>query len=336
MRLAVECCAPRRDAKRIARAAAGVDWPQFIATIDRHGIAGLASRALTGVAPGNAAAALSERARADAAVNLRAASTIADLERRFDAASVRRLYLKGLTLSALAYGNPFLKASADIDLLIDPADIPAAATILRDAGFSLAVPARLHQAGLSAWHKRHKESVWFRSHDGLAVDLHSRLADSPAILPLTVSAPLQRIAVAPGLTLSTLASDELINYLAIHGASSCWFRLKWIADFAAMRVSRPPRQSVVDRSMAQALLLADTLFGVGLGDAQREVILSDRVHRRMLSLAFAAIAAGEPTERRLGTLPIHLNQLLMKPGLRFIGGDAWRQFCEAASKRVAR
>lgn len=336
LRLAVACCSPLSDPERLAATARAVNWPRFVATIDRHRIAGLAARALAGIAPGEAAAALAKRAQRDAAASLRAAAAIANLEPRFDAAGVRRLHLKGLTLSVLAYGDPFLKASADIDLLVDPVDIPAAAEVLADTGFVLAEPARLPQARLGDWHLRHKESVWFRWEDGVVIDLHSRLADSPALFPLTVSAPSQRVAVASGLTISTLASEELLVYLAIHGASSCWFRLKWIADFAALRETQPSLQSVGDRSMAQALLLADVLFETGIGEIERDILLSDPVHCRMLSLALDAIAAGEPTERRFGTLPIHRNQLLMRPGLRFVVGEAWRQFGSLVSNRLAR
>lgn len=249
---------------------------------------------------------------------------------------MRRLYLKGLTLSALAYGDAFLKASVDIDLLVDPNDIPAAAAILRELGFAVVDPAHLKDNGLARWHRRHKESAWFRDRDCLTIDLHSRLADSPAILPLIVDAVSQQVAVSPTLSLSTLADANLLAYLAVHGASSCWFRLKWIADFAALLSRKGACPSAEDRSIAQALLLCDALFEIGLAADQREAMLADPTLRRMLDLALGALAAGEPTERRFGTIPIHLNQMLMKPGPRFAAAEVWRQISRAVSTRLVR
>ena len=55
---------------------------------------------------------------------------------------------------------------------------------------------------------------------------------------LDVHSPAQEVEIAPGIALPTLADEELFAYLAVHGASSAWFRLKWIADFAAILDAR--------------------------------------------------------------------------------------------------
>ena len=335
------CCHPDPDPARTRRAAAGVGWPGFVATVERHRIAGLAARALAGIVPKRWAAELADRARRDAAANLRAAAACAELERRFAAAGVRRLYLKGLTLSVLAYGSPSIKASADIDILVAPDDIAAAASVLVESGFALADPAGLPLDRLGQWHRQHKETNWVRGADRVAVDLHSRLADSLALLPLGVDAPAQSVAVGGGTVLPTLAADLLPAYLAVHGASSCWFRLKWIADFAALcegreagALERDAATLGAERPMAQALLLANALFG-RFGD-RRAALLADRAHRQMLALALDAIGGGEPTARRFGTVAIHHNQLLMKAGPRFAASETWRQLRAAWSNRTGR
>ena len=337
----MECCHPDLDPARTRRAAAGVNWPGFVDVVDRHRIAGLAVRALAGIVPERWAAELADRGRRDAAANLRAAAACAELERRFAAAGVRRLYLKGLTLSVLAYGSPSIKASADIDILVAPDDIAAAVGVLVEAGFALADPAGLPLDRLGQWHRHHKETNWVRGADRVAVDLHSRLADSPALLTLGVDAPAQRVAVGGGIVLPTLAADLLPAYLAVHGASSCWFRLKWIADFAALcgdlgakELEREAAMLGAERPMAQALLLANALFGL-FGD-RRDPLLASRANRRMVALALGTIGGREPTERRLGTLAIHRNQLLMKAGPRFVAGEAWRQARAAWSNRMLR
>ena len=320
--MAVACCAPALRPERVAAAAREVAWLKFLAIVDRHRIAGLCARALSGIAPDDAAIALADRARRDVGANLRAVACIAKLEKRFAAVGIRRLYVKGLTLSALAYGDPFLKASADVDLVVALDDIAAVAAILAESSFMLAEPARLPPGKLIWWHRQSKESAWWRERDELMLDLHSRLADCAAVLPHSASDPAQRVAVTPALALPTLETPALLAYLAVHGASSCWFRLKWIADFAALAARAGTLaldEAVVlvaaqggQRPMAQALLLGDTLFGGILERDQRARLLDSRMNRHLLALSLDALAADEPTSRRFGTVPIHWNQLLTR------------------------
>ena len=344
--MAVTCCAPIPDPARLSAETSAVEWPRFLATVDRHRVSALTARALEKFAPPEIAAALTDRARDDVAANLRAAAASASLDALFEAAVIPRLYLKGLTLSALAYGDPFLKASADIDLLVAPSDIPAAAAVLAKAGFALADPAGLPLAEIVSWHRVSKESVWLREADRVAVDLHSRLADSADLVPLGVDAATQQVAVTPRFTLPTLATPELLAYLAVHGASSCWFRLKWIADFAALAARSGPEklEQAIDlaasaggeRAMAQALLLGDTLFGDVLDRARRAALLGSPMNRHLLVLSLAALAAGEPTSRWFGTVRIHLNQLLMRPGAAKMIKEALRQLRAAWAYRTLR
>lgn len=53
----------------------------------------------------------------------------------------------------------------------------------------------------------------------------------------------QLVEVACGIELPTLARDEPSAHLCVHGASSAWFRLKWITDLAALIDGRPPAKS---------------------------------------------------------------------------------------------
>ena len=346
MRLAVECCAPVPSAARVEAAAATVDWADFLGIVDRHRIAGLCQRALNGSAPDPFVAALAERARHDVAANLRGVAAVAEFEHRFDTAGIERLYVKGLTLSVLAFGDPFLKASADIDLLVAPDAIANVAAILGEMGFALVEPAGLPMARLGWWHHRNKESAWWRARDGLMLDLHTRLADSPAVLAGALDRPVQSVALSPSLSLPTLETPSLLAYLAVHGASSCWFRLKWIADFASLATRAGPAvlaEAVViaesaggENAMRQALLLGDSLFGGFLARDRRAALLESRLNRHLLSLAGAALAADEPTSRRLGTLRIHWNQLLMGPGAPAMALEAQRQLRAAWTNRRLR
>jgi hypothetical protein len=280
---------------------------------------------------------LSAAAAGIAASNLRAAAECSDLLAQFEQAGMPLLFLKGLTLGALAYGNPALKSAIDIDLLIDPDHLAQAAALLHDRGYRLDIPSKA--TALHRWHRGSKESVWIREGPALQIDLHTRVADSPRLIPsINVHSPRQLVDVGAGIQLPTLADEELFAYLAVHGAWSAWFRLKWIADFAGLVHQRGPdeiralyrrsRQLGCGRTAGQALLLADRLFGtlVSATDLRRELEL-DRPTRRLCDRALAMLSSGcdEPTERRFGTVPIHLQELLLVPGLSYKVSEVVRQ-----------
>jgi hypothetical protein len=144
--------------------------------------------------------------------------------------------------------------------------------------------------------------------------------------------------VGGGVRVPTLADDELFAYLAVHGASSAWFRLKWIADLAgflheweAARIERTYRFSQeldAGRATGQALLIADRLFGtLKLNTALREALECDGPTRRLARLALRQLTGepAEPTARWGGTLAIHRTQFALLPGLSYKLGELARQ-----------
>ena len=342
-RLAVDCCRLNFGGAAKARNAGEVDWDLFLDLVRFHRVEGLAWNALSASpsgAPDAVVAKLSDAAKAIAAQNLQAGADCQALLDRFDAGGVPLLFLKGLTLGALAYGNPALKSAIDVDLLIDPNDLGKAAELLRAAGYELAAP-RNSPADrvLHAWHRGWKESVWSKSSPGFQIDLHTRTADNQRLIPgIDVHAPRQSVEIGGGIRLPTLADEELFAYLVVHGASSAWFRLKWISDFAAFPHDRtaPEVERLYERSQelgagraaGQALLLADELFGTleALPELRRR-LSRDRATQLLFEIALRLVAGPpiEPTQRRLGTLPIHRTQFLLLPGLVYKMSEVARQ-----------
>jgi hypothetical protein len=225
-------------------------------------------------------------------------------------------------------------------------DLGAAIDVLTNRGFTVREPASAVQ--LESWHERSKESTWNRP-DGLHVELHIRLADNPGLIPtLGIHSNTQRVEVIPGVSLTTLAGDGLFAYLCIHGASSAWFRLKWISDFAALihglpageveRLYRRSQDLGAHRAAAQALLVADALFGSLEGTNLRQR-LANNAPSRLLAIAALRQLTGrgeprEPTETIFGTLRIHWTQLLLKPGFGFALSEAARQLGDVVHRRA--
>jgi hypothetical protein len=342
-RLAVYCCATsfRGSDARPRLTAANVKWPSFLELARFHRIEGLGWNALAsnGLSlPDGVQAALAEAASAIAAHNLRMAADCRALLNAFNGANIPLLFLKGLPLGALAYANPALKSAIDIDLLIDPADLQCAANLLRSAGYEFVGPrAFSDDRGLHEWHRGWKESVWAKA--DLQIDLHTRTADNPRLIStIDAHSPRRLVLVSADVELPTLADEEQFAYLAVHGASSAWFRLKWISDFAGFvhgksaeeltHLYRRSQELGGGRAAGQALLLADELFGTLEGcDALAGEMRRDRSIVSLYRTALHLVTGEpiEPTARRFGTFPIHRTQFQLMPGIGYKAAELSRQ-----------
>ena len=346
LQLAVECCRHNFAGNRgsvAPRPSAGLDWQGFLALVRFHRVQGLAWKALddAGLAPPAIAEALSRDTEKIAAANLRAAAEFRDLLDDFEAAEVPALFVKGLTGAALAYRHPLLKMSSDIDLLVAPRNVVRGGELLARRGYRQLIPPP--PADVGRWHRRHKELVW-APENGLHVELHSRLADNSRLIPcIDIDLPSETVDVAPGIRLPTLARDELFAYLCVHGASSAWFRLKWISDLAGLvhgqsgetieRLYEWSQALGAERATGQALLLADRLFGTLSDTGLRKTLERDRPTRRLADAAYAQLTGPplEPTSIRFGTWRIHLTQFALKRGIGFRLGEFTRQARDAAA-----
>jgi hypothetical protein len=332
--LLIDCCRARLSADDMATLAprlARADGAQLARLARRHRVEGLVWRALSRVeVVPLGAQPIREEARRAAAEGLRMALESGRIHRAFARASLPHLFLKGQTLGVLAWGDPLLKRQIDIDLLVPQTAVGKAARLLDEHGYIQQLPDA--SVDPSDWHRSRKESVW-RGDDGFLIDLHTRVADNRSMLPTVTAKLAPRMVELPGgLSMPTLPEGLLLPYLAVHGASSAWFRLKWLADFAALAETIPtarlgelaeqaPRLGA-GRTMVVALVLANRLFATKLPTE----LEYDGASRRMVALALKALSdAREPTERRLGTLAIHHSQMLMVPGSHYFLGELARK-----------
>lgn len=341
--LAAACCRwtySGHGADEVARLANQADWGNVVAACRRHRVQALVWNCLHCLQikmPAAAEIAIEGDAQAVAKDGLRAARESLRLSESFARAGIKLLFLKGLALGRLAYREPYLKAAWDIDLLIRPQDVDEAAVLLGRLGYAPMIPSK---AGLlAAWHRSRKESVW-RGADGTIVELHGRVADQDELLPsLTAESPSQLVEVGAGISIPTFADEEQFAYLCVHGASSAWFRLKWITDLAAWLHRRGPVETErlfeasqrlgSGRAAAQGLLLANWLYGTPLTPSLASR-LGSRANRWLAKTAMHCLLAGEPTGRPLGTLRIHLSPFFLKPGVRYKIGELGRQLRVAA------
>jgi hypothetical protein len=353
--LLLACChwppSAARDLK-VADAAKRVgDWNGFRAMVARHRVEGLVHNALTAAkveAPPALLAGLAASTGQTARETLVFAAESMRLAKLLGAAQIPFLFVKGVTLSVLAYRSLSVKRAIDIDLAVDPALYAEAAEQLRKSGLQCLAPGpSAGPAEWLAWTARNKHTVWVGR--GVAVELHSALVDTPLLLGgVSVHSPQQAVAIGPGMTLPTLAAEELFAYLCVHGATHAWSRLKWLVDVAALLSHESPdsierlyRRSLefgAGRTGGQALLLCAQLLGLALPPALERELISDRAIAYLARVAIRSMLRGggvvELDDMALGTAAIHLSHFRLMPGFRFKWSEARRKLAGPAGEEM--
>ncbi len=351
--LLVACCRRPVTAEgdaELRRRAEGIDWDRFLRIAERQRVDGIAYDSLRRASvpiPPQASEALASAAGRIARSNLFQAAEALRLHQRLTAAGVDHLFVKGLTLNALAWGSLALKRAIDIDILVDPETYEVAIGVMADAGYRCVYPESEDRAEILRYSLAVKDSGW-RGPGGVAVELHRRLTPNPVLLPtLGVKSPRQDVQIAPGIALPTFAHDELVAYLMVHGGLTAWSRLKWVADLAALlaradaaeidRLHARTAELAPGRSAAQALLVCNRLFGTPLSPALAATLRGDRIARYLEKAALKTMgqggAATELHEQRLGTARLNLSILFLHRGLRFKATEVRRKL--AALRRAA-
>ena len=215
--------------------------------------------------------------------------------RALETRGIAYLVLKGAPLSQLAYGTTTVRHMRDIDLLVATRDTAAAERELLLLGFEREAD---HGAGLTArqaalWKRFRKHHEFVHRATGVRLELHWRAFDNARLGAIPVDRT-QWLQVSAGQELPTLPTPELLLLLCGHGAGHAWFRLKWIADIAALLEGmthgqrrllwQAARERDLDRPVEQALLLCVALFGVEFAPQR-----SSRVGRWLAEVARDAL-----------------------------------------------
>jgi Uncharacterised nucleotidyltransferase len=323
-----------------AAAKAPVDWKRFLRIVDRHRIWGLARQGLTqaGIAPpAEIDRALNAKVSAASRRNLVLAAETARLCRLFRDAAIPAVFVKGVTLSMLVYGDIAIKHNRDIDILVSPARVMEARAVLERAGYALKRPLpALTETQLRLLLRHGREWEFSREAGEIATELHWGLTYNSLLMRgVDVSCPHAAVRVG-GAEIPTFRIEELFVYLCVHGAQHAWFRIKWLADFAALLATIPgteieglyraAQRRGSGRCAAQALLLCARVFGVELPAALGAELRGTATALLLEALALDAMlgrgqADVELADRAFGYWRSALSLFLLGGG----GGYFWRE-----------
>jgi hypothetical protein len=306
--LVAACCrwppSQSRNSAVQAAAAPVADWDAVVLAAQRQRVAGLVHDALLAAGvqlPAAPATEFARRAQAIFRKNLLLAAETYRLQTLLDAAAIPSVALKGVALAQLAYGSLKVKHTHDIDLLIPPDRALAAMALLERDGYALSFPAsHLSEAQRRAVVRYSREVAFIHPVHGAFTELQWRVADNPELLKeVHAGSPTQNVVVADGLSVRTLAQDDLFAYLCVHGAHHAWSRLKWLADLNAfiaatdvdvVHLHRHAQAKGAGLCSGQALLLCQHLFALPLPEGLAFELQGTGRVRKLCAIAADAMA----------------------------------------------
>ncbi|MGH7880829.1 MAG: nucleotidyltransferase domain-containing protein, partial [Candidatus Binataceae bacterium] len=227
------CCAPNPARASLELPGVDFDWSWLEAAARWHGVIPLVARQLARLdgSSNPIRQRIMTHATANALRNQYLASRLIDLMREFSQSAIAALAIKGPMLAQIAYGDAGLRMFADLDVLVHQADVPRAARLLGELGFS---PDNYDEAAFRS-DFFHTVEVNFRARDGdVNLDLHWDL--SPGYYPfgppgdaLWDRATVATFCATPVLT---LAPEDHLLYLVVHASRHGWPVLSQICDIA--------------------------------------------------------------------------------------------------------
>jgi hypothetical protein len=201
-------------------------------------------------------------------------------------AGIRALVLKGPVLASDLYGDPALRPSGDLDILVPLDAVDRIGPLLATCGYMKGESG--YRTILGDWKWRHHHASFLHGGKPVKLEIHWRLHPGPGREPgfdeLWERRRESRSAAEP---VYYLGREDLFLFLASHGARHGWSRLRWLADID--RICRQPLDEAKLLSLlkryrgmhiaGQALLLAAGLLGTPLTPALRAIAAQKRAGR---------------------------------------------------------
>jgi len=180
-------------------------------------------------------------ARAETMAALALASLTREIAALFERAGIPMLVIKGIPLSLQTTGSLTARGRGDLDLLVDPRQVPQALNLLQSAGFNLTYGASL--VGANSLQGRYSRFVSIeislvRSRGQRQwIDLHWHPSHARGVLPAFSELWRSRDhVVINGVAVSTLALEAAFVHACCHAAADCWMCIRNLVD--VRRLSR--------------------------------------------------------------------------------------------------
>jgi hypothetical protein len=333
--------ARRAWAEAIDTAASRIeDWQGFERLARRHQVSGMVCDAMSTHAAARWPRETAQRILTTTKVGrmraLLQSSYLRRIATAFQHAGIAACELKGQSLSERLYGEPLLRESIDIDLLVSAADIESSIRLLETLGVrgEHSAPARAWATRQLRGHAEYHEVL--RSADGVVIELHWRLKswDEANGNVSDALGPTGALGVLP----RELETVDLIT----HGTGHYYSRLKWLSDIRQARLSYPEadwrriRSKAAELNALGALRTTALLVAWIFEDPDSYRLICDEQSpswstRRAAAYALHRLMAPDPQPRGIGnsllkalyTLNTATPHRATGLGARFLSSTGW-------------
>lgn len=277
------CCArPRTDEAIVARLGqlldGALDWEYIARFAESHGLIPLLYQHLHAHAaekvPPAVNATLRDQFLRISALNVYLSGELRRLLKLFAANEIDAIPYKGPALAAHAYGNIALRHFGDLDIIVRQRDVPRVMELLLAEGYALYPPLNGVQQTLML--RTQCNLPFTRDAHRLIVEIHWRVSARLFSSPLDEESLWKnsRHDTFEGMRIKTLAPEDLLLSLSVHGAKHLWERLSWIADIARLvevdldlnweELLERARRTGTERMLLLGLYVAHDLLGANL------------------------------------------------------------------------
>jgi len=299
-RLLVHCAHTHLDGAQSAAiralATEDIDWRWLFQQSWQHGILPLVYRTLKSVCmdevPETVINELREHSFANAGRTVALSGELLRLLKLYEAQGIRVIPFKGPVLASVAYGNPALRMFTDLDILVHKEDVPRVCELLRAQGYS-SPQDRLAPRQMAAYRYFFNQHEFKHARSFFSVEPHWEIA--PIICASFNSLQLwQRAQPIPwkGYDILSLAPEDLLLVLCMHGGWHLFARLAWICDIAEfmrvhpaidfLRIMLEARRVGAERAFLLGIYLAQDVLGAPL---PQEILQRVRIEPTVLDLA---------------------------------------------------
>jgi hypothetical protein len=315
-----------------------LDWDYLVSLARDHGVLPLLSKHLNETAreliPPKVISTLKRESVTNTQSVLHLVAKTLKANRAFSEHGIDSAIFKGAVLAEMAYGEVGLRQAGDIDILISRPQFAQTRQVLESLGYEM-YP-QLNAAQLSSHLSFHCELQFLRDDWFTVVDLHWGLTPQSFAFGIQgdeVLTRLQTVSFAGG-EVKTFANDDLVLYLAIHGAKHLWRRLEWISSLAeVVRMVEPAAWTVIVERALKARAAKILALGLQLVENQFEVTVSREVLQRLDAngaMKALALEIGNDLfnehDRTLASSESHLYNLKVMDRKRDALGSALRAF----------
>jgi hypothetical protein len=290
-----------------------LNWDEVISLVLRHGVVGPFCTVMGKRGWGNVPFEIRERLKSCRTQHaVRALGQVAELTRvgrLYADAGVPLIPLKGVALSQELYGDPCVRSSCDLDILVKLEDVEKAELLLIQAGYRNAL-------GFHTMSERQRHHIintlhhheYIHDAKGVHIELHWRsyLWSQEQIDTLWNTC---RVSIWLDAGLMRLSAEENILFLADHGARHDWSCLKWLSDVAMLVQNMPDdtwlslynRAAFFDlqKVVCQTVTLLEWFYGIEPPQAYRDLSVPNAIVQNLsVHAASHLLASGDEFSSR--------------------------------------